>query len=194
MKHTNLKIIGCLFCIVVLLVLLCIAALLVWYWVAIPKSIYSGETRSFESGFVVADGVLYLASHTHKHQNGKFIYALTLVSPRDQHYYPAVRYVNGELQEQGEIYFRYATNKNHVREYVYYDDTHPEAGDTKIADVPFHFVYFVDNGKVVFQMSHEKLGIDVSDTWHAFDSDKLWPILEKMIREHVPLKETEREE
>ena len=180
MKHTIINPIGC---------LLCIATLLVWYWVATPRSISSGGTHSFESGFIIDENNRYNVSHTHRHRNGKFSYAITLVFPRYQHYYPAARYVNGELNGKGEIYMRDAANKSHVREYVYYDDTHPEAGNTKIADVPFHFVYFVDNGKVVFQMSYEKLGIDVSDHWHAFDPDKLCPILEKMIREHVPLKE-----
>ena len=188
MKHANIKQLGC---------LILTTALLVGVGgcgQSGPAGPVSRGTGSWEGSFVVADGVLYLTSHTHAHQNGKFIYALTLVSPRDQHYYPAVRYVNGKLQEQGEIYFRDAMNESRARKYIYYDDEHPEVGDTKIVDVPFHFVYFIDNGKIVFQKSHEKLGIDVSDHWHAFDSDKLYPILETLIRENVPPQETEMEE
>jgi len=73
---------------------------------------------------------------------------------------------------------------------------HGSAEGSKIADVAPGYVYFIDDGKIVFQKTNEELGItiDVADPKSAFLSWNLQPILETLIRENVQPQEPEMEE
>jgi len=173
MKQTNMKQIMWLICIVVLLPG-CL-------WFETPKGKTSSSTSSSEGNLVV-EGTVYVINCVYQQKDGKLVYALTLIFPHKQHYYPAVRYVDGELKETGEIYAQGEAGEGHTRKAIYYDDARPRFGETKIADVPFHYVYFIDDGKIVFQKSNEDLGIDYSNP----KEERNWyPTLEKLIRENV---------
>jgi len=57
-------------------------------------------------------------------------------------------------------------------------------------------LYFIQNRKIVFEKSYQELGIDASRLNAELDEtlDYLQPLLETMIREHVPPQEPETEE
>jgi len=123
-------------------------------------------------------------------QDAKFVYSLVVVSPdsdRSQRNFPTLTYTGNDVSAQ---IYRFDKEKLREREervdFVTYGNWDQIVEDeVKIADVDFNYVYFVNDGKVVFRKSNEELGIDVSDLNNAFLEPNLKPILEKMIRENV---------
>jgi len=180
-----MKQIGCLICLAVLLA-----------GCDTSKTInHAWRSTVFENDIVV-EGVAYRALSTYgRMKDGSLLYSLTVVFPSDQYYYPATRYVDGEITEKGEIHVPDETRKVGGIGNPYMMDFFGDYfRETNIADVPFHSVYFVDDGKIVFQKSYEELGFEVSDASGPIgDSRRLQPILEKMIREHVQPQEPEME-
>ena len=156
---------------------------------AILESRHVNHTRHFnayERHALVVDGNAYQYFGRSGYKDGEFVYSLIVVSPaHGPRYIPVLRYTD-EIRAQ--IYPSTALAWTLVT-----DDPLLE-GEVKVADVDFNYVYFVDDGKVIFRKSNEELGIDVSDTQSAFDQSNLNLILEQMIREHVPPQETEMEE
>jgi len=57
-------------------------------------------------------------------------------------------------------------------------------------------LYFLQDGKAIFEKSYQELGVDASQLYghHEDVGNYLKPILEKLIREHVPPQDTEMEE
>ena len=183
MTLTNLKQIGCLLCIAVLLAG-CSSS-------ETPRSIPTDVEVSFEDAFVV-EGVTYRSNGVYGMKDDKLLLSLALVFPDGQHYYPVVRYVDGEVERQ-----IYSEDTRSTITAWYYDNDKSSPGKRdgrKVADVPFHDVYFLDGDKIVFQKANEEIGINVSDPKNAFTNRNLSPILETLIREYVQPQEPEIEE
>ena len=183
MKYTNMKRTGWLLCIAVLLAG-CSPS-------KTSKTIHPDVEASFGDNFIVEE-VAYRSTVVHGMKDGKLMFSLTLVFPDGQHYYPAIRHVDGDIE--GQIY---SEDKRSTINAWYYGEekTNPAThGGRKIADVSFHHVYFLDGDKIVFQKSNEELGIDMFGTTNLIDeSKKLRPILENLIRENVQPREPEME-
>jgi len=184
-KHINLKQIGCLICIAVLLAG-CSPSVTVT-----SKSIYPNKEASFEDNFII-EGVAYRSNVVYGMKDDALMFSLTLVFPDGQHYYPAVRQVDGEIE--GQIYSedkRSTINAWYIGGEKNNPSTH---GGRKIADVSFHCVYLLDGDKIVCQKSNQELGIDMFGTTNTSDErKKLHPILENLIRENVQSQEHEME-
>jgi len=184
MKHANMKQIGGLLGIAVLLAG-CSPC-------KTSKSIHPDVDASFGDNFIV-EGVAYRSTVVYGMKDGKLMFSLTLVFPDGQHYYPAVRHADGDIK--GQIYSQ--DTRSTINAWYYGDEkTNPATHDgRKIADVTFHHVYFLDGDKIVFHKSNEELGIDMFGTANTLDKrKKLHPILEKLIRENVPPQDPEMEE
>ena len=127
-------------------------------------------------------------------KDGELSYSLTLVFPHSQNYHTVVRHKGEKFK--GEIFSQKVRTIQHVNVYVegHGRPATGETNDKKVADALFHYVYFLDDGKVVFQKSNEELGIDVSNPERAFDKKNLLPILKQLIRENVQPQEPEMEE
>ena len=68
--------------------------------------------------------------------------------------------------------------------------------DEKV-DAKTEILYFIQDGKIIFEKSYKELGIDVSRITTGRNDGLLTylrPILEKLIREHVQPQDTETEE
>ena len=180
-KYVNLKQIGCLICIAVLLAG-CDSS---------QQVSHAWRSTVFDNDLIV-EGMTYRATSTYgRMKDGSLQYSFTVIFPDGQHYFPAIRYVDGEIKEKGEIYLE---DGGGTKKMVYYDETRPLSGQIKVADVPFHVVYFIDDGKIVFQKSYVELGFEVPDAQSPIaDSRRLQPILEKLIRENVPPQKHEME-
>ena len=183
MKHSDMKQFGCLICIAVLLAG-CSPSVTVT-----SKSIYPNKEASFEDNFFV-EGVAYRSIVIYGMKDDALMFSLTLVFPDGQHYYPAVREVDGKIE--GQIYSEDKRSTIHAR-YVGDEKTNPSTyGGRKVADVSFHCVYLLDGDKIVCQKSNEELGIDMFGTTNNSDErKKLHPILENLIRENVQPQESE---
>ena len=184
--HTNMKQIGCLICLAVLLA-----------GCDTSKTInHAWRSTVFENDIVV-EGVAYRALSTYgRIKDGSLLYLFTVVFPSDQYYYPAIRYVDGEITGKGEIHVPDETHRvNWIGNPFMMDFIGDYFRETNIADVPFHYVYVVDDGKIVFQKSYEELGFEVSDASNPIgDKRRLQPILEQLIRKHIHPQEPEMEE
>ena len=145
--------------------------------------------KGYDEHGIVVEGITYNYSGGYGTKNGERVYSLFVVFPSSgQHYVPVVRLTQEEIK--GQIY------SQEVERTIWQDKFGDErfiAGETKIADVSFDHVYFVNEGKVVFRKSVEELGIEFYDTVLRFNA-KLRPILEKLIRENVSPQEHETEE
>ena len=120
-------------------------------------------------------------------------HSFTLVFPQGQHYYPVLRHVGEELT--GQIY------SQDTRTIIYAarsgDETITSSIEDgrRIADVPLHYIYFIDNDKIVFQKSNEEVGFDILSFANVNEAEEtLLPILEQLIREHAQPRELEIEE
>ena len=189
MKHTTIKQLGCLLCIAILLVG-CTSSV-----TQTPESDSKPEASSIGWNlFLVVEDITYDTIGNYLLNEKKLIYSFILVFPREQHYYfCATRYIDGEYH--GEIYSQKVgdPSKGYDRINIrhFKGNEKPDDGTMKIANVPFHHVHFINNGKIVLQKSYEELGIDVSDPQRAFDKENLFPILGKIIRENVPPQEND---
>jgi hypothetical protein len=157
--------------------------------VALPKSEQSSSIAPSTGGWLndhfIVDGIEYsTVGEYDQREDGTITYSFVLVSPQGQYYFPATRYMDGE--HKGEIYSLEIGDKSkgYFRTCMkhFTSNQKPAIGETKIADVPFHHTFFIDNGKIVFQKSNEELGIVFSDPENVFNKSK--PILAKLIREH----------
>jgi len=166
MKHINVKQIACLLCLAVLLA------------GCAPQPVDHYGTIGTGDRFVV-DGITYFALITCGTKDGKIAHSIIWVSPDVS-----------PLRYRMSVWY---DERGRPRAGLYRDAT-IDPGRTIIADVPFNFAYFIDNGKIVRQKSYEELGIDVSDPMRVFDERKLSPILEQLIRENVQPQEPEMEE
>jgi len=125
------------------------------------------------------------------------IYPLVLVFPDTQHYFPY--FVHGTDEVQGEIYWQKDWTPASTE--ILGGGMRTTEGivhhATKVADVDFGYIYFVDNGKIVFQKSNEEFDsvFDMFDTqnYHIEERQKLLPILEQLIRENIKPQEPEME-
>ena len=187
MKQTNMKQIGCLICVAVLL-----AGCQPPPPGATLKSQHANHTRFFhasERHALVVDGDSYSYFGRSGEMDGEFVYSFIVVFPvRDKRYIPVLRYTD-EIKA-----LIYQFEKEQAPLGLTSFTEQPLLGGIQIADVDFNYVYFVDDGQVIFRKSNEELGIDVSDPQRAFDTSRLNPILEQMIREHVQPLEPEMEE
>ena len=183
MKQKNLKQLGC---------LLLVTALLAG---CAPSERLQHVLAASDGDSFVVDGIAYdfisvngqLPMHPKK--DDWRIYSLTLVNPDDQRYSPAIMMDGGEIK--GQIYWQDEPDTRCGRKMILTFGVTEPPGKTKVADVPLHFVYFIDDGKIVFQKSHAELGIDISDPKRGIEDRKLRPILETLIRENMPLKEND---
>ena len=191
-KPTTMKPIGCLLCIAVLLAG---CAQITTPTIELPPN-----PEAFSVGwnlFLVVDDITYDTIGNYQLENGKLTHSFVLVFPREQYYYfYATRFIDGE--RKGEIYAQKVgdPSKGYYRISIrhFKGNEKPDDGTMKIADVPFHYVHFIGDQKIVSQKSYEELGIDISDPKRAFDKENLFPILESLIRENVPPQEAEIEE
>ena len=142
--------------------------------------------NGYDEHGIVVEGITYNYSGGYGTKDGERVYSLFVVFPSSgQHYVPVVRLTQEEIK--GQIY---SQEGERTIWHETFGDERFIAGETKIADVSFDHVYFVNDGKVVFRKSVEELGIEFYDTDLRFGG-KLKPILEKMIRENVPAPEEE---
>ena len=172
MKQTTIKPIGC---------LILATVLLAGCAPSETSMLNRPDVEPFPRFFFI-EGTGYYSNNIYGYglKDGNVVYLLTVVVSEGQYYYPIVRFEDGEMK--GYIYLNTST-------------THRVEEHRKIADVPLRHVYFLDNDKIVFQKSYEELGIESSVLPnHDEASRKLYPILETLIREHVPLQETEMKE
>ena len=186
MTHTNMKQIGWLLCLAVLLAGCGDTPKSPKYPVSFGGIF--GESR--ENQFIVEGNAYKYVCVYGLAKDDCLIYSLTLVFPQCQHYYPVTRYVDGEIK--GQIYAQ--DTRTTIFQESYHDRVELGDGSRKVADIPFHYIYFIDNERIVFQKSNEELGIDASDFRKTFTNRKLRPILETLIREHVQPQEPEMEE
>jgi len=178
MKHANIKQLGC---------LILATALLAGCAPSETSVPNRPDVEPFGRSFLI-EGTGYYSNSIYGYglKDGNVVYLLTVVVPEGQYYYPIVRFEGGEMK--GYIYLN-------TSDYRDEKTTHGVEEHRKIADVPLRHVYFLDNDKIVFQKSYEELGIESSVLPnHDEASRKLRPILETLIREHVPPQETEMEE
>jgi len=159
------------------------------------------KVRDFDSTYICGhqsfaiDGVTYGTAGGYGKKDGK-LYSLLLIFPDDQHYFPAVRWLDESPEPQGQIHVqkeKLVSDEHHRTERTTWGwssgNQKPLVSDGKIADVPFNHVYFIDDEKIVFQASNEELGLDFPDTIdHTVAmrlQQQLEPILKKMIRENI---------
>ena len=158
MKQTNIKQMGCL-----------ILATALLAGCGTPRSEHLECGVAGFNNYPVVEGVDYQANSIYgwNTKNDRLIYSLTIVSPRSQQYYPVVGRKDGVFDEEGTILSPDVTYRRIV--------------------APFHFVYFIDNGEIVFRKSYKELGFEISPPKNPEDARrKLQPILETLIRENMP--------
>jgi len=139
---------------------------------SVEKTVY--ETRSFGYGITV-DGIDYSATGMARvDSDGKIFLSAIMV-------YPSFR-LNGHIA---------ISHIGGVEEILIHDGS----GFVEFNDPGCFTVYFMENRRVVFSKTYAELGIDVDKPFPGeFVTEKIHPILEKLIRENVQPQEPEREE
>ena len=180
--HANIKQIGCLVCLAVLLAG-CSP-------VVVNFGQGGGGFGRWGEHSLVVEGVAYNTVSGYGQKDG-LVYSLILVFPGEQHYFPyfvstvdeikGLVFVQEEFSIHGQAKIAGFESQGNIK-----DET-VVAGATKIADVPLGYVYFIDDRRIILQKSNEELGItiDASDPNGAFHSSYLQPILENLIRENI---------
>jgi len=188
-----MKQIGCLICLAVLL-----AGCSPWEMSRPLTRVESGFFHAHGENQFIVEGNAYHYTCIYGLQyvccaDDNLIYSLTLVFPQGQHYYPLLWYIGEEIK--GQIYAQ-DTRTTIYASYSGDENTTPNEEDSrKIADVPFHYIYFIDNDKIVFQKSNKEVGFDIPALVNINEAEKrLRTILEQLIRENVPPQEPEMEE
>ena len=145
---------------------------------------------------LVVDAVAYDTAGRYHLTEGELVYSSILIFPVGQYYFPATRFIDGEFRE--EIYSQEIGDKSKGYHRTFWKsfsgNQKPATDETKIADALLHHIYFIDDGKIVFQKSYEEIGLDFSEPKSAFEWKNLQPILERLIREHVKSQAPETEE
>ena len=158
----------------------------------------TGFDHSWSHGIrhIVVDEVTYDITSAFVLKDGKS-YSLVFVFPKGQHYYPVFWALDEEPEPRGYIYLQDDFDPNNVNYQRATIGIRYNTGDadrnTRLAEVAFNNVYFIDDGNIVFQKSMEEVGL-LSEPKFAMQSGSLLPALERMVREHVKTQKPETEE
>ena len=174
MKHTNVKQIGCLLCLAVLLAVCAVGC------TKQPQPFERKEQATqFSRGFrIEVDGVSYWT-----HLQAKLVYEPTRIDSTALLVYP--------------------TSEPLLLNWFYTSPSFPitlTINDESPVVIKANTLYFIQEGKVAFEKKYQELGIDASrlnvewnDEYKDFYHEYLRPILEPLIREHLKPQEPEME-